>query len=78
MNNHREIPEEAFFSLMAAGLLECSGEGLVRQRLLQRRQRGELPLVAAGEPLGFGLVHAGRVASGAALFSYSTKPTRRM
>lgn len=37
--------------------LEFSGEGLVQQRLLQRLQRGELPLVEAGEALGFGFVH---------------------
>ena len=33
---------------------EFSGEGLVQQRLLQRLQRGELPLVEMGEALGFG------------------------
>ena len=32
---------------------QCSGEGLVQQRLLQRRKRGELPLGEAGEALGF-------------------------
>ena len=41
---------------------EFSGEGLVQQRLLQRLQRGELPLVEAGEPetdrLGLGAGHA--------------------
>ena len=54
------------------------GEGLVRQRLLQRLQRGELPLGEVGEALGCGFVHAGRASSGTAVFSYSTTPTRRM
>ena len=36
-----------------AFISQCSGEGLVQQRLLQRLQRGELPLVEAGEALGF-------------------------
>ena len=35
-------------------LLQCAGEGLVQQRLLQRLQRGVLPLVEAGEALGGG------------------------
>ena len=30
-----------------------AAEGLVEQRLLQRLQRGELPLAEAGEALGF-------------------------
>jgi hypothetical protein len=34
---------------------QCAGEGLVQQRLLQRLQRGVLPLVEAGEALGFGV-----------------------
>ena len=33
--------------------LKFSSEGLVQQRLLQRLQRGVLPLVEAGEALGF-------------------------
>ena len=33
--------------------LELAGEGLVQQRLLQRVQRGELPLVDGFEALGF-------------------------
>ena len=37
--------------------LKFSGEGLVQQRLLQRLQRGVLPLVEAGQALGFGFVH---------------------
>ena len=45
------------FNGVAAGhrpaLLKLSGEGLVQQRLLQRLQRGELPLVEAREALGF-------------------------
>ena len=32
---------------------QFSGEGLVQQRLLQRLQRGVLPLGEAGEALGF-------------------------
>ena len=32
---------------------EFSAEGLVQERLLQRLQRGVLPLVEAGEALGF-------------------------
>ena len=32
-------------------------KGLVQQRLLQRLQRGVLPLVEAGAALGFGYVH---------------------
>ena len=32
---------------------QCAGEGLVQERLLQRLQRGVLPLVEAGEALGF-------------------------
>ena len=32
---------------------QFSGEGLVQQRLLQRLQRSVLPLVEAGEALGF-------------------------
>ena len=32
-----------------AKFLKFSGEGLVQERLLQRRQRGQLPLVEAGE-----------------------------
>ena len=34
-------------------LSQFSGEGLVQQRLLQRRQRGLLPRVEGGEALGF-------------------------
>jgi hypothetical protein len=34
--------------------LQFSGEGLVQQRLLQRLQRGVLPLGEAGEALGGG------------------------
>jgi len=36
---------------------QCSGEGLVQQRLLQRLQRGVLPGVKAGEALGFDSSH---------------------
>ena len=36
---------------------EQTGEGLVQQRLLQRPQRGVLPLVEAGEALGGGFAH---------------------
>ena len=35
------------------GRSQFSSEGLVQQRLLQRLQRGVLPLVEAGEALGF-------------------------
>jgi len=34
-------------------LLKFSGEGLLEERLLQRRQRGLLPFVERGEALGF-------------------------
>jgi len=40
--------------LIAGIILQFACEGLVQQRLLQRLQRGELPLVEAGEALGFG------------------------
>jgi hypothetical protein len=55
-----------------------AGEGLVPQRPLQRLQRGVPPVVEAREALGFSFVHAGRASRGAALFSYSTTPTRRI
>jgi hypothetical protein len=32
---------------------------LVQQRFFQRLQRGELPLVEAGEALGFDVIHSG-------------------
>jgi len=37
---------------------QFSGEGSVQQRLFQRLQRGVLPLVEAGEALGFSFVHS--------------------
>jgi len=47
----------SFFSLLMACLLKFSGECLVQQRLLQRLQRGVLPLGEAAEALGFFHAH---------------------
>jgi hypothetical protein len=47
---------------------EFPGEGLVQERLLQRLQKHVLPLVEAGEALGFGFVPAGN-----GCFSWSRK-----
>ena len=55
-------PPREFFDLRP---LEFSGEGLVQQRLLQRLQRGVLPLVEAGEALGFVIAHHLNLQSGA-------------
>jgi len=40
---------------------KLAGEGLVQQRFLQRFLLGELLPGEAGEALGLGLVHAGRL-----------------
>ena len=42
---------------MLHSFLKFTSEGLVQQRLFQRLQRGELPLVEAGEALVGGGVH---------------------
>ena len=50
------------FGFVHGAVLQFAGEGLVQQRLLQRLQRGELPLVDGLRGVGF-LREARRVAS---------------
>ena len=46
-------PREMFVGIVHGKVLQLAGEGLVQQRLFQRLQRGELPLVEAREALGY-------------------------